>query len=42
VLPSREHGAVRLPDPPGGAHTCAEVLDALVTRFAAQEEEQNQ
>jgi hypothetical protein len=28
---------VRLPDPPGGAHTCAEVLDALVARFAAQE-----
>jgi acyl dehydratase len=38
LLPSREHGPVRLPDPPGGAHTCAEVLEALVTRFAAQEE----
>ena len=39
LLPSREHGPVRLPDPPGGAHTCAEVLQALVERFAAQEEE---
>ncbi|MFO1536628.1 MAG: hypothetical protein ACKOVH_02195 [Actinomycetota bacterium] len=34
LLPSRAHGPVRLPDPPGGAHTCAEVLAALVTRFA--------
>ncbi len=42
LLPSREHGAVRLPDPPGGAHTCAEVLAALVDRFAAQEQEQSQ
>jgi acyl dehydratase len=41
LLPSRDHGPVRLPDPPGGAHTCAEVLDALVARFAAQEEEQS-
>jgi acyl dehydratase len=39
LLPSRDHGPVRLPDPPGGAHTCAEVLDALVARFAAQEQE---
>jgi len=38
VLPSREHGPVRLPVPPGGAQTCAEVLEALVARFAAQEE----
>jgi acyl dehydratase len=37
LLPSRKHGAVRLPPPPGGAHTCAEVLDALVERFAAME-----
>ena len=42
LLPSREHGPVRLPEPPGGAHTCAAVLEALVARFAAQEEEQNQ
>jgi acyl dehydratase len=38
LLPSREHGPVRLPEPPGGAHTCADVLDALVARFAAEEE----
>jgi acyl dehydratase len=37
LLPSREHGAVRLPDPPGGAQTCAEVLDALVARYAEME-----
>lgn len=37
LLPSREHGPVRLPDPPGGATTCQEALDALVARFAAQE-----
>jgi len=34
LLPSREHGPVRLPDPPGGATTCQAALDALVTRFA--------
>jgi acyl dehydratase len=34
LLPSREHGPVRLPDPPGGATTASEALDALVTRFA--------
>ena len=34
LLPSREHGPVRLPEPPGGATTCAEALDALVARFA--------
>jgi hypothetical protein len=39
LLPSREHGAVRLPEPPGGAHTCAEVLDALVERFGEQAKE---
>jgi acyl dehydratase len=38
LLPSREHGAVRLPDPPGDATTCADVLAALVERFAAMEE----
>ena len=37
LLPSREHGPVRLPDPPGGATTCAEALHALVARFALME-----
>jgi acyl dehydratase len=37
LLPSREHGPVRLPDPPGGATTCQEALDALVVRFADRE-----
>lgn len=37
LLPSREHGGVRLPDPPGGATTCAAALDALVERFARLE-----
>ncbi len=35
LLPSREHGPVRLPDPPGQARTCAGLLDALVERFAS-------
>ena len=30
----RAHGPVRLPDPPGGARTCADALAALVDRFA--------
>jgi hypothetical protein len=34
LLPSREHGPVRLPDPPSGATTCTEALAALVERFA--------
>lgn len=34
LLPSREHGPVRLPEPPGGATTCADTLEALVERFA--------
>jgi hypothetical protein len=38
LLPSRAHGPVRLPDPPGGARTTAEALRALVARFAEQEE----
>jgi acyl dehydratase len=42
LLPSREHGPVRLPDPPGGASTCAGLLDALVARFAAQEAQEGQ
>ena len=39
LLPSREHGAVRLPSPPGDATTCQETLDALVERFARMEED---
>jgi acyl dehydratase len=38
LLPSREHGDVRLPDPPGGARTTQAALDALVARFATVEE----
>jgi acyl dehydratase len=37
LLPSREHGPVRLPDPPGGAVTAADTLEALVDRFADME-----
>ena len=37
LLPSREHGEVRLPEPPGGAATCQDALDALAARFAAEE-----
>ena len=36
LLPSHEHGPVRLPDPPGGATTCQAALDALAERFAAE------
>jgi hypothetical protein len=39
LLPSREHGPVRLPAPPGGATTCADALAALVERFAREEGE---
>jgi hypothetical protein len=42
LLPSREHGPVRLPDPPGGATTCQAALDALVARFAAMERDADQ
>ncbi len=38
LLPSREHGDVRLPEPPGGATGCAVTLEALVDRFAEMEE----
>ena len=38
LLPSREHGPVRLPDPPAGARTCADALAALVDRFAGMEQ----
>ncbi len=34
LLPSHEHGPVRLPEPPGGATTCQAALDALTERFA--------
>ena len=34
LLPSREHGPVRLPDPPGGATTLAEALTAVIEQFA--------
>jgi hypothetical protein len=37
LLPSREHGEVRLPEPPGGATTCDDALAALVDRFAREE-----
>jgi acyl dehydratase len=37
LLPSRHHGEVRLPEPPGRATTCQEALDALTERFAAEE-----
>jgi hypothetical protein len=38
LLPSREHGEVRLPDVPGGATTCQEALDAVAEQFARDEE----
>ncbi len=38
LLPSREHGAVRLPEPPGGATDCAATLEALIDRFATSED----
>jgi hypothetical protein len=34
LLPSREHGEVRLPDPPGGGSDLQEALDAIAARFA--------
>jgi acyl dehydratase len=37
LLPSREHGPVRLPDPPGGARDLQEALDAVAARFDAGE-----
>jgi len=39
LLPSREHGPVQLPDPPGGATTTQATLDALTERFATPEGE---
>lgn len=35
LLPSREHGPVRLPDPPGGATDLQEALDVIAADFAA-------
>jgi len=35
LLPSREHGPVRLPDPPGGAADLPAALDAIAAGFAA-------
>lgn len=35
LLPSKEHGPIRLPDPPGGATDCQSLLDALAERFAS-------
>jgi hypothetical protein len=32
-LPSREHGSVRLPDPPGGAQDLQEALQAISDRY---------
>jgi hypothetical protein len=37
LLPSREHGEVRLPDPPGQATDLQSALDALAERFAEDE-----
>lgn len=34
LLPSRSHGEVRLPDPPGSAGSLAELLEAVVADFA--------
>ena len=34
LLPSREHGPVRLPDPPGGAQDLTEALAAIAEGFA--------
>ena len=33
LLPSHEYGDVRLPEPPGGATTCQEALEALASRL---------
>jgi len=37
LLPSRQHGPVRLPDPPGNASDLPSVIDALAKRFANEE-----
>lgn len=38
LLPSREHGPVRLPDPPGGATDLPGALEAAVRQFAERDE----
>mgnify|MGYP006282464657 CR=1 FL=1 len=38
LLPSKEHGPVRLPDAPGGATDCQGLLDGLAARFAAEDD----
>jgi hypothetical protein len=34
LLPSREHGPVRLPDPPGGARDLQDALEAISAEFS--------
>jgi len=41
LLPSREHGDVRLPDPPGGASDLQGALDGLAERFARSDDGQD-
>jgi acyl dehydratase len=36
LLPSREHGPVRLPEPPGGATTLESAFEATIGRFAGE------
>ncbi len=36
LLPSREHGAVRLPDPPGGARDLQAALQAISDRYVGE------
>jgi acyl dehydratase len=36
LLPSRDHGPVRLPDPPGGATDLQGALDAIAVRYAEE------
>jgi hypothetical protein len=36
LLPSRQHGPVRLPPPPGGATTLQECLEAIARRFGEE------
>jgi hypothetical protein len=36
LLPSREHGDVRLPDPPGGASDLQSALEAIAERFGRE------
>jgi hypothetical protein len=36
LLPSREHGPVRLPDPPGRAGTLEAAFGVMIDRFAQE------